>query len=639
MRAHRLQKRDDIQGLRALAVLSVIFYHFQISGFAGGFVGVDVFFVISGYLISSKLAREVNSGAFNFEAFLKGRVRRLLPALLVTIALTFAVGAILFAPADFKMLSGSTIAALFSLSNVTFWYEADYFDVAAILKPLLHTWSLAVETQFYLVWPLVILIVARRKLLPSLIGITVGSLLLAVVMVNHDQSGAFFLTPFRIWEFSAGGLVYALETRLRLGRRSSDALYFLGVISVLLPIFTYSEGTQFPGLSAIPPIVGTALMLLSGPTSRLTGVLQTKSLVFLGEISYSVYLVHWPLVVFVQYTLVRELNWLDQTTLLVVTLILSVSLYYFVEEPFRKPNSIRSIRPSFIYAMLMAAVIIPASTSYSGDGWAWRTPESIRNINKLNIEHMKDYVWAEHRKLRGENFAHDGKLKVLIIGDSMSGDFVNILNSTFPVDKLSVRTMEVLRFCAAMYIPQEKRDQFWRSENNFTAKANNAIAGCEKDQRDIFQSQLVKDADVIFVANFWYEWAMPYLDATLKRYQSLTDAQIFFLGRKDLLRSSISFVNERQSLNGLEQYAAQFRDPETEKINNTMRKQLQEHFIDLMPLVCPTEIECSVVDSDNHPLFWDKSHITPEGAKLLGRRLSENPLIKKLTEATMQGST
>ncbi len=232
--------RPDIDGLRAIAVLAVIFYHFKVGVCSGGFVGVDIFFVISGYLITKGILSKQRDGKFDFADFYFRRVRRLIPALFVTITASYAVAFAIFSPADFKSLSGSTVYALTGLSNIFFWLESGYFDTASSMKPLLHTWSLSVEIQFYILWPLMLLLVTRftkHHIAATLILIIVGGVA-AVAYLNIDASGAFYLTPFRMHEFLFGALVVLLE-RFKLRKGIADAAYLIGLVLVAYSIFFF----------------------------------------------------------------------------------------------------------------------------------------------------------------------------------------------------------------------------------------------------------------------------------------------------------------------------------------------------------------------------------------------------------------
>jgi len=294
----KLTYREDIDGLRAISVLAVVFNHAGITLFSGGYIGVDVFFVISGYLITSIILREILTADFSIIRFYERRIRRILPALFITIAFTVAVSAIMYDAEKFKEFGKSVIATTLFASNINFWRESGYFDAPSQLKPLLHTWSLAVEEQFYIFFPMLMFLIYRfaRKIAPALLfGITILSLALAIVTVPQDPSAAFYLAQLRAWELLVGAFLALNIIPENAGKKYSDFIGILGLVMVLAPVILYTADTKFPGLSALPPVLGAAFIIFSGVNNKtLIGkFLSLPPLVFIGKISYSLYLWHW----------------------------------------------------------------------------------------------------------------------------------------------------------------------------------------------------------------------------------------------------------------------------------------------------------------------------------------------------------
>jgi peptidoglycan/LPS O-acetylase OafA/YrhL len=344
--ARKLKYQRHVDGLRALAVLAVVFYHFGQPAFGGGYVGVDVFFVISGYLISGLIITEMaDTGGFGFRRFYSRRVRRLFPAMLVTLAGSLLCALILFSPAQIHRFGNSLAATALSVSNIYFWSEAGYFNVSSGLKPLLHTWSLAVEEQFYLLWPALIWLLYRRRSRKSsiwiLLLIGLGSLALNLVWIwgEFDEEAAstiFYLTPFRIYEFAIGALGIYLAPLLRHRLWLQEACMATGLGLIAWAIFNFSDTTVFPGTSALIPCTGALLVIVSG-NSRIFGWLLTNRVaVGCGLMSYSIYLVHWPLLVFYKYYLFREPSQTEYTILFLTILLLSYLMYRFIETRFRR---------------------------------------------------------------------------------------------------------------------------------------------------------------------------------------------------------------------------------------------------------------------------------------------------------------
>jgi peptidoglycan/LPS O-acetylase OafA/YrhL len=336
--------RPDIDGLRALAVLPVLLFHAKL-GCTGGFVGVDMFFVISGYLISSIILKDLSDGTFSLIAFWERRIRRIFPALATVMFATFAAGWIYFLPEDFVALGQSIIAQMALLSNFFFYQQwldgSGYFAPALDPKPLLHTWSLAVEEQFYLLFPLLLILLARWRrfsLAITLTGIAMGSFVLSVVGADRYPAAAFYLLPARAWELLLGGLLTLMRGRFQPGSRMKETAGWLGLGLVGYPIFLYDlYDPQFPGAAAIPPCLGTALILFSSETgfSFVGRILALKPLVFVGLISYPLYLWHWPLLVFAKYPL-RSQSGASSAAMLLASAVLATLTWKFIETPFRK---------------------------------------------------------------------------------------------------------------------------------------------------------------------------------------------------------------------------------------------------------------------------------------------------------------
>jgi peptidoglycan/LPS O-acetylase OafA/YrhL len=337
--------RPEIDGLRAIAVLAVVFFHADL-GFSGGYVGVDVFFVISGFLITALIIKDLEHGAFSLAAFWERRARRILPALFV-VTVVILVGAwFLLLPTDFQSLGRSASALAVFAANIHFWLDSGYFAEPSAEKPLLHTWSLAVEEQFYFVVPLVlwgawkVVALRPRNRLVALFGAAFGvSLVLSILRVGSNPSSTFFLLPTRAWELLTGSVIALLPaaySRAPLTIRQLVSVLGLGL--VIWPIFFYHKDTVFPGAAALPPCIGTALVIWSnGASQTFVGkLLSLRPVVFVGLISYSLYLWHWPLFAFATYWSVGATPLNLRLLLLVVGLLLAVLSWRFVETPFRK---------------------------------------------------------------------------------------------------------------------------------------------------------------------------------------------------------------------------------------------------------------------------------------------------------------
>jgi peptidoglycan/LPS O-acetylase OafA/YrhL len=295
--------RTDINGMRAIAVIAVVLYHFSVPHFGGGFLGVDVFFVISGFLMTDIILRGIHKGSFSILSFYKYRARRIVPALAVLCTVLLVAGWFVLLPSEFRALGKQAAASIGFFSNISFWREAGYFDVRSLDKWFLHTWSLSVEWQFYLLYPLVL--VALTKWLPaawlrgSIIAATVISLVICIYLSapNRWPTAAFYLLPTRAWEMLAGALVYLYP--LRASARTRAALEWTGLALIAFGLMRFNARLSWPGWHALVPVAGTALIIAAARSnSWATGSTAAQ---FIGKISYSVYLWHWPVVVAISY--------------------------------------------------------------------------------------------------------------------------------------------------------------------------------------------------------------------------------------------------------------------------------------------------------------------------------------------------
>lgn len=407
----KLDYRADIDGLRAIAVLSVVIYHVRESLLTGGFVGVDIFFVISGYLITTIITREINDGKFSLAEFYERRIRRIYPALFAMVLLIVPVSAILYSASNFKEFSKSIIATTFFFSNIHFWTGSGYFEEPAQLKPLLHTWSLAVEEQYYILFPLMVMLIVRyfKSTTPHIL--TGMALLLFgwnVYALQNDPSGAFYFAHLRAWELLIGSVLALNPVPVNTRPVFRNALSLIGLGMISASIFLYSENTPFPGFAAAIPALGTALILYSG-IANLTFVnklLSIPPLVFVGKISYSLYLWHWPLVIFSTYYAIRRLTRPELVLLLAGIFIISTLSWKFIEIPFRK----RTLPQKSIFIQAGAVMMIAASigvTIYLNNGFPGQ-----QNTGQTTIE---DETWL-YEPCNFANPDNDDTLKFCPLG-------------------------------------------------------------------------------------------------------------------------------------------------------------------------------------------------------------------------------
>lgn len=455
-----LRYRADIDGLRAIAVLSVLAYHLKVGAFRGGFVGVDVFFVISGYLISGIILKDISCGKFSIGSFYERRVRRIFPALIAMLLGTSLLAYLYFLPAELMGFSKSLLAALFSVSNFYFWKQSGYFSAPVETKPLIHTWSLAVEEQFYVFLPIFLALAHRyfpRKIRFSVILIAVLSFVVSAVGAFRDPTATFYLAHTRAWELMLGVLI-SLEVFPAISRpllRNLVAAAGIGLIC--LSVFAYSSATPFPGMAALVPCLGAAMIIAAGRSgASLVGrVLSLKPLAFIGLISYSLYLWHWPIIVFqgMESSLVSGVSVrMAKLITIVVSIAVATLSWKFVESPFRA-GQMRMPRAALFKVAAVAAAAVAAAgiTTIVSNGFPSRySSNAIQVASYLDYDSSKYFrdgtcfISSEY-KYSDFNFSQclredPRKRNYLLFGDSHAAhlwyglstnlDGVNLLQAT-----------------------------------------------------------------------------------------------------------------------------------------------------------------------------------------------------------------
>jgi len=388
MSANSLSYRPDVDGLRAVAVLSVVFCH---AGFhcPGGFIGVDVFFVISGYLIAGLILKELKQGTFTVANFWERRVRRIVPALAVVVAATFVAGWFILMPEDFAAFGKSVVGLALLASNVQFWKSIDYFNNTAEEKPLLHTWSLSVEEQFYLFVPVFLLLLAKRSQLHrAFLLLSVAAVLsfgLSVDWTQRHPTSNFYLLPTRAWELFSGALLaFSPPCGIKKGWLN-ELLAVVGMALILGPCFVYNPATPFPGLAALPPVLGTTLLIwvgsASGGFSWIGRVLASKPVVFVGLISYSLYLWHWPLFSFTRYLSVKTPGAAVWWTLIAASIVLATLSWRFVETPFRQRKVLAGRLQLFAATAALFVIMLGAGlVMFRANGFDGRVGSLTKNL-------------------------------------------------------------------------------------------------------------------------------------------------------------------------------------------------------------------------------------------------------------------
>ncbi len=389
-----MKYRADIDGLRAVAIVPVVFFHTGL-GFSGGFVGVDIFFVISGYLLSRIVIQEMEENRFSFMRFYERRFRRLAPAFIAMLVATYLTFSFIMLPEDFEALGRSALAATFFYANFHYYNTIDYFSQSADLMPLLHMWSLAIEEQFYALLPLSVMItlwIFPRRWLPFLIGLALlCSFALCVYYTSSYRPFAFYMPHTRAWELLVGTLLAALPT-LRCNERKANWLGSAALLAIALAVFVYDERAPFPGWLAGIPVLATAVLIYSGsasPRSWPVRFLALPPFVFIGKISYSLYLWHWPVIVFTKYADLSPDSLLTQMCCVAVSVGLAIISWALIEQPVRRRQAFVSLKAVYFGAIVSgSAMALIAVAIIQTGGFPNRVPDHLQTL--LDFENIHD---------------------------------------------------------------------------------------------------------------------------------------------------------------------------------------------------------------------------------------------------------
>jgi peptidoglycan/LPS O-acetylase OafA/YrhL len=441
----KMTYRPDIDGLRAIAVLAVILFHAGFDTFSGGFVGVDIFFVISGYLITNILAKEIERNEFSLVNFYERRARRILPALFLVMICCIPIALAWMHPIQLKDFAQSLVAVNLFASNILFFLESDYFGADAEEKPLLHTWSLAVEEQYYIVFPVVLLIswrYGKKKSLIVVAFLAFISFLMSEWGWRYYEIANFYLAPFRIWELLTGSIA-ALAIG-KIANKNNDLLVASGLVGIILPIFLYSDHTPFPSFYALAPVIGTFIIIVYGGThSKISQALSLKPIVFVGLISYSAYLWHQPLFAFARVIMMSEPSKLAMFGLSVLSLLLAVTSWKYIETPFRSKQKYPR-KHIFILSLLFITVLSSIGVvGHVTNGYRFLMSSDytsrVELLERLSLERISKIgsgtchfngkgpytdidKFIENWDCKIQNFGKSDQLKIAVYGDSHSAD-------------------------------------------------------------------------------------------------------------------------------------------------------------------------------------------------------------------------
>lgn len=635
-----LQYRKDIDGLRALAILAVVFYHF---GFLpAGFLGVDVFFVISGFLITGIVATWHADGSFSFRRFYLNRARRLVPAYVVVLGLSAIFAFALFTPPHLLGFAEALPWASLFLSNIHFLGQTDYFAQAAEFQPLLHTWSLAVEWQFYLIWPAVLFLGLRFLPKWLIYGCGIGALLVSVGMAElfKDSASSFYATPFRVFEFLIGAAAWTINQRMTFSRTTNTIGAGLGTIGVVLSLVWLGRFEQNPSALTLVPClsVGALLVFRSGLTDRL---LCLSPMVWIGKISYSLYLIHWPALVFARYATFDQLGQVGLLVLILICVLLAAASYIWVERPFRNTATRRSRVPDLGLAGLTTAAVaglvgLGQLLSWNG-GWVDRFPEDRIARSQSVIEAGQETIRANLADETPKAFRGDGGMKILVLGDSHAIDLAHALSRS----ERAVKQADLVQFRWDDVCYGERNKSFGAQLlERFRAVTPNTV--CENETSALLESKLLANADIVILANAWTADTVPLIPQGLMKLNAVTDASVLIAGLKKLPFSPDVLFLLADEPSDLNRRMQSFDNRETEQINDGIRAHARAGnvgYLDLMDHICPDEAgACGVLGPNGEILFIDDNHWSRRGHTQYGPVIMTS-LLEKLADSRVGRAT
>jgi len=639
--------RTEIDGLRALAVLPVIFFHAGFDLFSGGYVGVDVFFVISGYLITSILISEKEANTFTLSGFYERRARRILPALFFVMLCSIPFAWVYMSSGLLWDFWQSIISVSMFLSNFLFTLEAGYFAGAAENKPLLHTWSLAVEEQFYIIFPLFFIMlwgVGKRWLILLISIISIASLLFAEfneyislsttyfnrTLLRLDSAGwASFYLPFaRAWELLIGALIaFYLNRQSVPDNKLTEIISGIGIVLIVYAVFSFDNNTRYPSFYTLIPTLGTSFVILFGRSKSFVGMcLSNPVFVWTGLVSYSAYLWHQPLFAFTRLASLREPSLWLMGIMVIVTFTLAYFSWRFIEKPFRSKTTF-SKQQVFTYFTAVSVLFI-------GIGFAGLSePVRMQHLNSLikDISHERrsmvlDKIIEGSRGNGVSNndmFSSDTSEKILLIGDSQIGNWNRAYFKNLHLFKGRYE-FRVLFFDGLCY-------SYLASP---VIESSRISKTCRNQVVDFLKSPLVGKSDQIFILEHFDENSLRnirHLIRTLKGNKS----KLTLIGSAeftDLTKVSLRLARQKEikDLNSekVKMYFYLQKDKNAEKINamlNNLANDFGVKYYSEYDLYCSTKM-CELLSDDYEPYMYDTMHVTEAGAEYLGKEIFDKIL-------------
>jgi len=625
-----IEYRSDIDGLRAIAIIPVILSHIGIKIVSGGYVGVDIFFVISGYLITSILYKEISGGTFSYLNFYKRRAARLLPALGILLFSVTIFGGVFYNNEAFDSLGKDIFFSSIGAANILYADGVNYFATEEVYRPLLHIWSLGVEEQFYLIWPTILCITfyaSKKLILPIAILAFVISLSLSVNAVSAGHTKSYFLLHYRAFELLAGAITFFLIGRGYCNNFSESFkqhLSLLGFLLMIIPMFTMDKDTQFPGFNALWPCIGASLLIAlpnNGPISRL---LSSKGLVFIGLISYPLYLYHQPIISFVNFF---DLQLTDTAKFLIIitaTTLASWLTYRFIEKPIRKRTVSKNRRTS-VYTVAALLSIIPVfATAGIAIAKTGGFQERFKYLNPFAYEISNVHSGSFHRRYgAGYKVSSNDNAKALFVGDSMIQQYTYPLKQALDISNENIDT--VTRGACVLLKNTQFIDRY-------------ADISCNELKRRLYENEKFYDYVVISQAWAGYNKAVtnfdqskndhdkwqPFLNATIEyflaraNYVIVISAHPHILGTDEIQPSL--FMKDTTYTNGLVNLEIKNKDNliRSTASFDSYRNNARVVVIDPYKIFCQGSCTLS---NESHSYFRDYQHLSNASNEYVRQRL------------------
>ena len=609
-----MQFRPEIDFLRGIAVLSVVFFHAKFSFMVNGFLGVDIFFVLSGYLIGGKLIASLHQGTFNYIEFIHSRILRLFPAMLFVCAVSVLFASFLFSSQTLEELAKESLYAIFSLTNVLYYFTFDYFAGETLRKPVLHTWSLSVEEQFYLLYPWIILLAIRFRMLTiSVVILFIVSFTTYIFISQSDKLAAFYLTPFRVWQFAAGTIAYLIFTKNIQILNSFKIQLIILIISTFGIIISFLNGFEFSPyapLYVLTLTISVATILATFRIDPIRQIFKFGAVSLLARSSYSIYLVHWPVTVFVAYYSNYELSSLVSVMIVILSLVLGWVLYATVETKFYYRNNNKQNNLSLPLAI--AAMITVFFSAH-----VWKDASFANKFGNQNIKRLLSQATSakkDRRRYINSRLSQrrvNSKTKILVVGDSLADDIEIALSHGFPNKKISKFVKNGCRPLVGYTSPRWTDGQRKRCPE-FGKKILNVV----KNNQQI---------ETIVIAANWGNNQTELLKNTINEIRKHSVNIILFGPRITYELDAAQILERSKSLNDVK--TKHIAAANTEKylaINNQMKNIPNVRYVDMKHFQCPGKIQCSNLTANGRQLIvYDKSHFTTRSSELMGQWLKK----------------